>query len=111
MRDTSAYCECCGKRESVGQCVKGVVMCPCEIETTYFIRTTLICKDCKKCPVHCRCESCKCPYVETIGHDRDCIVRKVCKATIRLAKAKLELEFAELDLKMLKGETPQKTRL
>lgn len=102
MRDTSAYCRCCGKREQVGQCVKGSVMCACETDDDFYSHDALECPDCKKCPVHCKCEKCDCPQVGWgigLQHRTDCRVRQKCRYKIRYDNAKREMESAERILK------------
>jgi hypothetical protein len=61
MRDTSAVCGCCHKREAAGQCVKGRPVCPCETDDGWLTHVALRCPKCRKCPVHCPC------------FDRDCV--------------------------------------
>lgn len=39
-----------------------------------------------------------------LGHHRDCIVRKICRAKVKKAKAKSDLIAAELRLAHLLGE-------
>lgn len=80
MRDTSAVCDCCGKREMAGQCVKGSPMCPCERDKDWLSFQALDCPKCEKCPVHCRCfdKECNCdPNLcgEFYGHEGDCAAR------------------------------------
>jgi hypothetical protein len=89
MRDTSAICDCCGEREQAGQCVKGRVMCPCEVNQAFISLRVLECRECKKCPVHCLCDSDKCICRELstpnmfFGHHRDCPVRVNCRERIK----------------------------
>lgn len=83
MRDTSAKCDCCGKREQAGQCVKGSVMCSCE---TYSwrelgLQVAYECPKCKQCPVHCGCfdNECNCKLsresLALLGHYSTCPAR------------------------------------
>jgi len=79
MRDTSAVCSCCGKREQAGQCVKGMPMCSCERGRGFLSLFALQCSKCRKCPVHCGCfdAECRCDKdrLSFLGHDSDCSAR------------------------------------
>lgn len=99
MIDTRARCECCGATE--GGCVKDKVNCRCETDRDFYLPSTLICV-CKKCPIHCVCQSCDCGDVKLFGHDKDCFVYQTSKAQIRVEKAKDELESAEMRLKSVR---------
>lgn len=100
MRDTSTYCECCGKREQAGQCVKGSVMCPCDTDRDGLIHTAILCPDCEKCPTHGKCnlEKCTCA-TKYFGHKAGCIARSICLYKIKREKAKEDLEKVERILK------------
>lgn len=106
MRDTRLRCDCCDKYE--GGCVRGVVNCPCETETTFVTPMALECPDCKKCPVHCKCDPCDCRNLSTpamfFGHHKDCIVRRKCRVKIKKAKAEVDLMAADVLLKSLDKE-------
>lgn len=115
MRDTRLRCDCCGQCESTSGCVRGVVNCPCEIETGSF-HIALDCPECERCPVHCKCHSEKCicerrewsaqhlMMARSLGlrldhfHEKECPVPVICRAQIRKAKAELELNMATVML-------------
>lgn len=101
VRDTRLVCPCCGKRESAGGCVRGVVNCPCETSNRSFFEPTVdLCEGCNKCPAHCTCEMCNCRKIMD-SHSSDCRARLKCRYKIMRDKAKAEVETAELLLKTL----------
>lgn len=103
VRDTRLTCGCCGKKESTGGCVRGVVNCSCERARDFLLSlNTDLCADCKKCPAHCICEMCNCRKIIN-RHSSDCRVRLKCRYKIRRDKAKAEIETAELLLKSLEA--------
>ena len=58
--DTRLRCDCCGTRETLGGCVRGVIPCNCPqsdyIRMDHERRDNMRCVHCLKCPQHCTCQ-------------------------------------------------------